>query len=156
MRYALRSWLLLSPSRREDSRRADRPRRRGAINRSLPAEPKLVAVVDGDRAIRRATAQVLSAFGFGAATFESVAAFLQAAAARKAACLMIDIRLDGTPGVELAQRLREAGCKSPIIFTSTLDPATVRCEAAAAGAVACLHKPFPTDLFVETVIKAVG
>ena len=126
------------------------------MNRSLPTEPKLVAVVDEDRTVRHATAQLLSAFGFGAVTFESVVAFLQAVAARKAACLVIDIRIGGTSGIELVHRLREAGCKCPVIFTSTLDGAAVRSEAAEAGAVACLHKPFPADLLVETVIKAVG
>jgi len=37
-----------------------------------------------------------------------------------------------------------------------LDDATTRREAAAAGAIACLRKPFPADLLVETVIKAMG
>jgi len=150
------SWLLLSPSRRENGRGGEWPRRRGAANRLPPAEPKLVAIIDDDRTIRHATAQLLSAFGFGAVTFDSVTVFLQAAAARKAACLVIDIRMEHTTGVALARRLRDAGCRCPIIFTSTLDAAMARGEAAEAGAVACLQKPFPADLLVETVIKAVG
>jgi FixJ family two-component response regulator len=146
----------LSSSRRDAGRRAEGPRRRGPINRSPPPEPKLVAIVDGDPAIRLAAAQLLAAFGFGAATFVSIAPFLAAAAARRAACLVIDIRIDGTSGADLVHRLTEAGCKCPIIFTTMLDDATVRREAAMAGAVACLRKPFPADLLVETVIKAVG
>jgi FixJ family two-component response regulator len=153
---ALRSWLPLSSSHRDAGRRAAGPRRRGPINRFPPPEPKLVAVVDGDPAIRLASAQLLAAFGFGAATFVSIVPFLAATAARRAACLLIDIRIDGTSGTDLARRLLEAGCRCPIIFTSALADAAVRSEAAAAGAIACLGKPFPADLLIETVIKAAG
>jgi len=136
--------------------RADRPRRRGAINRTSTLEPKIVAVVDHDPGVRRAAAQLLSAFGFAAETFDSVSAFLNASASRKAACLVIDILIGGLAGVDLAKRVVEGGCKCPIIFTSTLDDQSIRSEAAAAGGVACLHKPFPADLLIETIIKAIG
>ena len=136
--------------------RAGRPRRRGAINRTPSLEPKIVAVVDNDPGIRRAAAQLLSAFGFAAETFDSAGAFLNASASRKAACLVIDILIGGVSGVDLAQRLAAAGCKCPIIFTCTLADQTIRSDAAAAGGIACLHKPFPADLLIETIIKAIG
>ena len=144
------------PSLRLAARRVGRPRRRAAINSSAALEPKIVAVVDHDPGIRRATARLLSAFGFVAETFDSAGAFLNATASRKAACLVIDIQIGGMTGVDLSQRLAAGGCKCPIIFTSTLDDQRTRSDAAAAGGVACLHKPFPVDLLIETVIKAIG
>ena len=103
-----------------------------------------------------ATAKLLSAFGFGTETFGSAVEFLNAAGTSEAVCLVVDIQLGGTSGLDLARELVADGCKHPIIFMTALDGDKIRSEAAAAGGVACLHKPFPAHALIEAVIKATG
>ena len=106
--------------------------------------------------MRREIAKLVSAFGFAAETFDSVAVFLKSAAASRAACLVIDIQLGGASGVELAHQLAAGGCKCPIVFTTAIDDERSRSEAAAAGGIACLRKPIRADALIEIIIKAVG
>ena len=106
--------------------------------------------------MRLATAKLLSAFGFGTEAFASAAAFLDAAATSKADCLVVHIHLGGMSGLEMAHRLAADGFKYPIIFMTALDDETIRNQAAAAGGIATLSKPFPAQMLVEAVIKATG
>jgi FixJ family two-component response regulator len=117
---------------------------------------KIIAVVDDDPGVRKATAKLLSAFGFDTETFGSAIEFFNAAATSKAVCLVVDIQLRGASGLDLARQLAADGFRHPIIFMTALDGDLIRSEAAAAGGVACLHKPFPAHALIEAVIKATG
>jgi FixJ family two-component response regulator len=114
----------------------------------------IVAIVDDDPEMRDATANLLSACGYGTETFDSAEAFLNAAATSKASCLVTDIQLGDISGVELAHQLAADGYKYPIIFMTAFDDELIRSKAAAAGAVAFLSKPFPANSLIEAVAKA--
>src|SRR5262245_32285035 len=98
--------------------------------------------------MRRSTSVLLSAFGFGTETFESAEAFLEVAASSKACCLVVDINLGKMTGIELALQLAQRGIKYPIIFMTGQDNDSVRRQAADAGAVAYLSKPFPARMLI--------
>jgi FixJ family two-component response regulator len=115
-----------------------------------------VAVVDDDPAMRKALAELLSVLGFATETFDSAAAFLDAAATSEATCLLVDVDLGDISGVELARRLVAAGFKNPIIFLSGHADDGIRSDAAAAGGVAFLNKPFPAKSLMEAITKAIG
>jgi FixJ family two-component response regulator len=115
---------------------------------------KIVAVVDADSDERAATVKILSSFGYGSETFDSAEAFLKAAAASKATCLVVDIQLPDISGVELAYQLAADRFEHPVIFTASLDDETFRRNAIAAGGVAYLRKPFPGQLLIEAIIRS--
>jgi FixJ family two-component response regulator len=117
---------------------------------------KIVAVVDDDLGMRKATANLLSAFGYGTETFDSAEAFLKAAATSEAACLVVDVQLADISGVELAHQLAADGFKYPIIFITALDDGRIRCQAEAAGAVAYLRKPCSESSLIEAIARAIG
>lgn len=116
----------------------------------------IVAVVDDDPEMRAAMAQLLSAYGYGAETFDSAETFLTCVSTCKAKCLILDIQLGDISGVELAHQLAADGFKVPIIFMTGLDDAVIHAQAVAAGAIAFLLKPFPAHVLMDAIKKAVG
>jgi FixJ family two-component response regulator len=117
---------------------------------------KIVAIVEDDPEMREATAALLLAFGYGTETFGSAEAFLIAAATSQASCLVTDIQLGDISGVELVHQLAADGYKYPTIFMTALDDAWMRSKVAAVGGLALLTKPFPSNLLIEAVVKAIG
>jgi FixJ family two-component response regulator len=117
---------------------------------------KIVAVVEDDSEMREAMAALLSAFGYDAETYDSAEAFLIAAATSQASCLVTDIQLGDISGVELVHQLAADGYKYPTIFMTAFDDESIRRKAAAAGGIAFLTKPFPSNLLIEAIVKAIG
>jgi FixJ family two-component response regulator len=117
---------------------------------------KTVAVVDDDPEMRAAMASLLSAAGYCPETFDSAETFLTCASTSKATCLVLDIELGDISGIELAHQLVADGFSYPIIFITGLDDELIQSQAASAGAVAFLRKPFPAKLLFEAIQKAAG
>ena len=117
---------------------------------------KIVAVVDDDPEMRAAMATLLSSYGYRAETFDSAETFLTCASTSNATCLVVDIQLGDISGVELAHQLTADGYTYPVIFMTGLDDDVVRRQAAAAGGIAFLRKPFPAKLLFDAMEKAVG
>jgi FixJ family two-component response regulator len=117
-------------------------------------QKKTVAVVDDDPEMRAAMATLVSAFGYGVETFDSAETFLVCASTCKAICLLVDIQLGDVSGIELARQLASDGLKFPIIFMTGLDDAMIEGEAAAAGGIAFLRKPFPAKMLIDAVEMA--
>jgi FixJ family two-component response regulator len=116
----------------------------------------VVAIVDDDPSVRKAMVNLLSTSGYCTELFASGGAFLDAATTCEATCLVVDIQLGDISGVELGRQLAASGFTFPIIFMSARDDDTVRSQATALGCVAYLRKPFPADLLLAAIVKAVG
>jgi FixJ family two-component response regulator len=116
---------------------------------------KTVAIVDDDPEMRSSLANLLSAVGYRAETYDSAETFLICASTCKACCLVIDINLGDITGVELAHQLCADGLKWPIIFMSGLDDAAIKTQASAVGPIAFLHKPFRADDLFDAIKKAI-
>jgi FixJ family two-component response regulator len=59
----------------------------------MPTKPEVVAVIDDDLSVRRATGRLLSALGYNTELYASPKEFLDAAMATEAICLVVDIEL---------------------------------------------------------------
>jgi FixJ family two-component response regulator len=116
----------------------------------------IVAIIDDDPDVRKATATLLSAFGYVTYTFKSAEPFLSVAATSKAKCLVVDVQLGDISGVELARQLGDAGFRFPIIFMTALDDEVISRQAEHLGCVAYLRKPFGADLLIEAIVRAIG
>ena len=119
-------------------------------------EKTIVGIVDDDPEIRIAMARLLSVFGYGAETFDSAETFLVSVSTSKATCLLLDIQLGDISGIELARQLATDGFKFPIIFMTGLNDEVIRSQAAAAGGIAFLRKPFPAKILIDAIKMAIG
>lgn len=81
----------------------------------------IVAVVDDDPSMLRATEDLLGAHGFATKVFASAEAFLDCGAATQVDCLLLDIHLGGMSGIELRRHLKVSNSGLPVIFMTALD-----------------------------------
>jgi FixJ family two-component response regulator len=117
---------------------------------------QIVAVVDDDASVRRAITRLLHSVGIRADTFASGDEFLSVLSSvpsYRPACVILDIQMPGTDGLETWRRL--APTSVPVIFITAHDDPAVRAMADASGA-AYLLKPFDDTIFIEAIEMALG
>lgn len=116
----------------------------------------VVFVVDDDASIREAVKRLMASVGLRVETFGSTQEFLSGKRTEAPACLVLDVRLPDSSGLELQRELSEATVNIPIIFiTGHADiPMTVR--AMKAGAVEFLTKPFRGQELLDAVQEAIA
>ena len=99
---------------------------------------------------------MLNAHGFMTEEYSSAEAFLSRGASSKIECLVLDVDLGGMSGIELQRQLRDSGSKLPVIFITALEDGALEAEAARAGGIAYLHKPFPGALLINAINSALA
>ena len=96
--------------------------------------------------------RVLEAHGFDAKVFDTVKDFLGGARLADAACLILDVDLNGTSGINLARQLARSGHSlPPIIFMTGNQSESARQEAIETGCIAYLRKPFSSNVLVAEI-----
>jgi FixJ family two-component response regulator len=130
----------------------------GAVGGEMSELSSIVFVVDDDPSIRAAIASLLRSAGLNVQCFDSARAFLTRVTANTdvPACLVLDVKLPGTSGLELQRELAETDRRMPIVFiTGQGDiPTTVR--AMKAGAVEFLAKPFRDQDLLDAIQSALA
>ncbi|HTC33122.1 MAG TPA: response regulator transcription factor [Bryobacteraceae bacterium] len=116
----------------------------------------IVYVVDDDESVRESVKRLITSVGLHVQTFGSTHEFLSAKRPEAPACLVLDVRLPDSSGLELQRDLAAAGVEIPIIFiTGHADvPMTVR--AMKAGAVEFLTKPFRGQELLDAIQDAIA
>jgi FixJ family two-component response regulator len=115
------------------------------------ASGKRIIVLDDDTSVLEAVKRVLKAHGFVVEVFDTVEGFLSGARLSDASCLVLDIDLNGTSGIELKRQLTSAGVSVPVIFITGGDKEANRQAALNTGCVAYLEKPFPSSALIEAI-----
>jgi FixJ family two-component response regulator len=116
----------------------------------------VISVVDDDASFRRATARLIHSLGHAVESFDSAEAFLGSGRVEDTACLVSDVRMPGIDGIELQKRLRQQGCRLPIIFITAHPDTSTRSRALALGAVGFLDKPFRDDELIGCLDRALA
>lgn len=119
----------------------------------MSAGPR-VFVVDDDDAVRDGLRMLLESAGMEVADFPDAESFLDGCPADAHGCLVTDIRMPGSSGLELQSQLAERGIRLPVIMlTAHADvPAAVR--SLKAGAVDFLEKPYQPEHLLAQVRHA--
>jgi FixJ family two-component response regulator len=119
----------------------------------LPTNRKVVAVIDDNLRILGAMSRLLSAFGYDTELYASAKEFLDAALTTEAICIIVDIELGESCGIEFAQHLANVGFSMPIIFMTADDNESVKRRAAEIGCLAFLRKPFSANVLIEALVN---
>ena len=114
-----------------------------------------IYVVDDDDAVRRSLLMLISSVGLNCEAFASADEFLKHFDRSVPGCLVLDIRMPETSGLQLQERLADDGVDLPVILLSGYAdvPSTVR--AMKFGAVDVLEKPFNGHKLLERIQEAV-
>ncbi|MGE5666545.1 MAG: response regulator transcription factor [Betaproteobacteria bacterium] len=111
----------------------------------VPAPAALVGatvyVVEDDVGVRSSLELLLRLRGYVCVGFESAEALLAAGALRRPACAIVDVRLPGIDGLELARRLRAQEAPLPVIVVTAHGDVSTARVALREGAVDFLEKP---------------
>ena len=114
----------------------------------------LVSIVDDDWSLVEATVSLVQSLGYVAEGFCSAEDFLDSRQLLKTDCLILDIRMPSMGGFELQRRLAARSYQIPIIFVTSYDTDDARIQAAQAGAVGLLYKPFSQESLFLAVRSA--
>jgi two-component system, LuxR family, response regulator FixJ len=115
-----------------------------------------VYVVDDDEAVRDSLEILLETSGFRARSFGSALAFLEAAGTLSPGCLVADVRMPEMDGLELQERLNEAGLRFPVIIITGHGDVPIAVRAMKAGAVDFIEKPFANESILESIRLALA
>jgi FixJ family two-component response regulator len=119
----------------------------------MPNKRNVVAIIDDNLSILGAMSRLLSELGYRTELYASAKEFLDAALLTEAHCLIVDIQLGESCGIELAQQLTTAGIAIPIIFMTANNSERIRKRVAEIGCFAILIKPFSANALTEALAK---
>ncbi len=114
----------------------------------------IVYIVDDDAALRDALSSLLRSIGLRVETFPSVADFTQFQRPDVTSCLVLDVRLQGTSGLDFQNELVLANIDLPIVFMTGHGDIAMTVRAMKAGAVDFLAKPFREQDLLNAVSAA--
>src|SRR5271154_4356450 len=121
----------------------------------MSSDSPIVFVVDDDLRVREALSSLLGSIGLEVAVFGSAQEFLESEKPDAPACLVLDLELPGTSGLEL-QRELAAGDGPPIIFITGHGDIPSSVRAMKAGAIEFLPKPFGEQDLLQAINAAIS
>lgn len=114
-----------------------------------------VYIVDDDPDMRDSLRWLLKTVGLRSVTFPSAADFLRGYGGERPACLVLDVRMPGTSGLDLFEELAARGLPIPVLFITAHADVPMAVRAMKSGAVEFLEKPFNGQVLLEKVQRAV-
>lgn len=136
---------------------ADQPLLRNSSPSSQrEAEPPLVVIVDDDRSVREALADLVLSAGYRPASFASTLELLEADVLDVPGCLILDVRMPGVSGLDLQQHLAGSGNAKPVIFLTGHGDIPMSVQAMKAGAVDFLTKPVRDQTLLDAVAAGIA
>jgi FixJ family two-component response regulator len=118
--------------------------------------PDLICVIDDDADVRGSLDSLLRSVGFAVRTFEGPEAYLACPEADRAACLILDVRLQGADGLDFQQALAGNEVFVPVILITGHGDIPMTVRGMKAGAVNFLAKPFEEEDLLAAVNEAVA
>lgn len=112
--------------------------------------PRSIAIVDDDEAVRESTAALLSAAAFEVDLYDSGDAFLKTDL-NSINCVLLDIRMPGTDGIEVLRQLGEMERYPPVVVLTGHGDVALAVEAMKLGAMDFLEKPYEPTLLLNTL-----
>ena len=120
----------------------------------MNSDNPIVFVVDDDHRVREALSSLLASVGLRVVTFGTSAEFLESERPNSPACLVLDLELPDTNGLEL-QRELAAGDSPPIVFITGHGDIPSSVRAMKAGAIEFLPKPFSEQELLQAISAAI-
>jgi FixJ family two-component response regulator len=126
------------------------------IQRTVSKEEQpLVMIVDDDAAVREALHELILSASMQPVCFASTRELLDAGVLDQPGCLILDVRLPGSSGLDLQNQLATRGNPKPIIFLTGHGDIPMTVQAMKLGAVDFLTKPVRDQALLDAVVAAI-
>lgn len=119
------------------------------------SERPLVVIVDDDASVRTSLEELMLSVGIDAAGFGSTRELLDADLPERPGCMVLDVRMPGSSGLDLQQHLAASGNAKPIVFLTGHGDIPMTVQAMKAGAVDFLTKPFRDQSLLDAVAAGI-
>jgi FixJ family two-component response regulator len=113
-----------------------------------------VFIIDDDDGVRASIQDLVESVGLRAESFATAQTFLSNVRRDGPSCLVLDVRLPDTSGLDLQQKLTKAGVRIPIIFITGHADIPMTVKAMKSGAVEFLTKPFREQDLLDVIHRA--
>src|ERR1700684_1730735 len=110
---------------------------------------------DDDELVRESLGDLLRSLHYQVALYRSAAEFLDNRLSEAPACLVLDVRLPGTSGLELQDYLARVDIKLPVILMTGFADIPMSVKGMKAGAVDFLTKPIRDQDVIDAVAAAI-
>ncbi|HWZ40823.1 MAG TPA: response regulator [Bradyrhizobium sp.] len=115
----------------------------------------IVAVIDDDLSVRESIQGLLETAALRVELFASPREYVQARRKDNPSCIILDVRLPGSSGLDFQRELAAAGIRAPIIFITGYADVPMSVQAMKAGAVEFLTKPYRDQALLDAVLSAI-
>jgi len=122
----------------------------------MSQDDPIVYVIDDDAAIREALSGLLRSVGLRMEGFALPRDFLAFRRPNAPCCMVLDVRLPGSSGLEFQRELSATNANIPIIFITGHGDIPMSVRAMKAGAVEFLTKPFRDQELIDAIQHAIG
>jgi FixJ family two-component response regulator len=116
----------------------------------------LVHIVDDDPGIRAGLSSLVRSAGYSARLYGSAGEFLESELPAIPCCLLLDVRLPGTNGLDLQDSLRQRGIEFPVILMTGYGDVQMSVRGMKAGALDFLTKPLRHQDVLDAIALAVA
>lgn len=113
----------------------------------------IVFVIDDDESVRDGVTNLLEAVKIRAQAFASTEEFFRRGRPETSCCLVLDLQLPGTTGLQFQQSLRRVQIEIPIVFITAYGDIPTAMRAVKAGAIEFLTKPFQKEDLLSAVYR---
>ncbi len=124
------------------------------IKNEVKAQPT-VFLVDDDPGVREAIQFLVESVALAVETFTSADEFLAAYDPSRPGCLVLDIRMPGTSGLELQEQLLARQSKLPVIMITGHGDVPLCVRAFEGGAFAFVEKPIDHQVLLDHIHRAI-
>ena len=115
-----------------------------------------VFIVDDDASFLKSVSRLLQAEGYQVRAFESAKTFLDQLAPEMSGCVLADLRMPGTNGLELQEALAKSANPLPVVFLSAQGDIPTTVQAMRRGAEDFLTKLSPKEELLDAVRRALA
>jgi two-component system, LuxR family, response regulator FixJ len=115
-----------------------------------------IFVIDDQKSVRHALAEMLTVFGFTVETYESAESFLRALDPVRAGCVVTDVRMPGMDGIELMRELKRRSIVLPVVLISGHADVPMAVAGIKAGAEDFIEKPIDDVQLVAAINRGLA
>jgi FixJ family two-component response regulator len=116
----------------------------------------IVFVVDDDASIRAALSSLIRSVGLQVETFATARELLERPQADEPSCLVLDVMLPGSSGLDLPEALSRLASPMPVIFITGHGTIPMSVRAMKAGAIEFLTKPVRDEDLLDAIQHALA